>query len=392
MSRILILGAGTAGTIMANRLRNLYADDIRGGWTTITIVDQNDAHVYRPGLLFIPFGKTTPDQLVRPRRQQVHPDVTYVYERIDRVDVSEHKVHFIYGPPIGYDVLIVATGTRLVPHETEGLTGRGWQESVFDFYTLDGATKLAQKLADWPGGHLVIDVAAMPIKCPVAPLEFAFLADSFFTSRGIRDRVEITYVTPLDAAFTESTCSEALGQVLAEKGINLVTDFSAGRVDGRHGALYSIDEREIPFDLLVTVPLHRGAEFVSRSPGLGDDRGFVITDPYTLQTKIASNVFAIGDATNVPASKAGSVAHFQAEVLTENVRRYLAIEPLKPNFDGHANCFIETGFAIRWMYWNALLRGHSIPGVGPRMSMWGKRVAYPSPDRGISPTVARAGM
>lgn len=422
MSRILILGAGTAGTIMANRLRTLYADDIRNGWTTITVVDQNDEHVYQPGLLFIPFGKYTADQVVRPRRQQVHRDVTYIYERIDRVEPAENKVYFIYGPPIGYDVLIVATGTRLVPQETEGLTGPGWQQSMFDFYTLDGATKLAQKLADWPGGHLVIDIAEMPIKCPVAPLEFAFLADSFFTARGIRDRVEITYVTPLDGAFTKPTCSVALTHLLAEKGINLVTEFSAGRVDGRRGALYSWDEREIPFDLLVIVPVHMGAEFVTRSPGLGDDMGFVDIDPHTLQARVAPNVFAIGDATNVPASKAGSVAHFQAEVLTENVKRFLAIEPLEPNFDGHTNCFIETGFnkallidfnydveplpgmfpipalgpmrllaesrlnhlgklAFRWVYWNVLLPGHDIPGVGPRMSMRGKRRPVKPPVR-----------
>jgi sulfide:quinone oxidoreductase len=414
MTRILILGAGTAGTIMANRLRQLYANDVRDGRTTITVVDQDDTHIYQPGLLFIPFGKYTADQVVRPRRRQVHQDVTYVYERIDRVEAAENKVYFTYGPPIGYDLLIVATGTRIVPSETEGLTGSGWQQSMFDFYTLDGATKLAKKLADWPGGRLVIDIVEMPIKCPVAPLEFAFLADSFFTKRGMRDKVDITYVTPLDGAFTKATCSTALTHLLTEKRINLVTEFSAGRADGEAGALHSWDEREIPFDLLVIVPVHMGAEFVSRSPGLGDDMGFVLTDPHTLQSKLAPNVFVIGDATDVPASKAGSVAHFEAEVLTENVKRFLAGDSLSPEFDGHANCFIETGFdkallidfnydveplpgrfpipalgpmrllaesrlnhlgklAFRWVYWNVLLPGHDIPGVGTHMSMRGKR-------------------
>jgi sulfide:quinone oxidoreductase len=413
MTRILILGAGTAGTIMANRLRRLYADDVRAERTTITIVDQDDEHVYQPGLLFLPFGKYTPNQLIRSRRSQLHRDVNYLRKAIDRVEATDNVVYLNDGTTLRYDVLIVATGTRVVPSETEGLTGPGWQESMFDFYTLDGATKLGKKLASWPGGRLVVDIAEMPIKCPVAPLEFAFLADSFFTRRGMRDKVDITYVTPLDSAFTKPACSKELTHLLTEKGVSLVTEFAAGRVDGEKGVLSSWDDREVPFDLLVMIPVHMGAEFVSKSPGLGDDMGFVITDQRTLQAKVAPNVFAIGDATNVPASKAGSVAHFEAEILTENVKRLLAGEPVSPAFDGHANCFIETGhdkallidfnydveplpgrfpipalgpmrllgesrvnhlgkLAFRWVYWNVLLPGHDIPGVGPQMSMRGK--------------------
>jgi sulfide:quinone oxidoreductase len=415
MTRILILGAGTAGTIMANRLRRLYAGDIRAKSTSITIVDQDEAHVYQPGLLFLPFGNYEPQQLIRPRRAQVHDDVVYVRSEIDRVETKENSVHLVDGTVLSYDVLVIATGTRIVPSETDGLTGPGWQESMFDFYTLDGATKLGKKLANWSGGRLVIDIVEMPIKCPVAPLEFAFLADAFFTERGMRDRVEITYVTPLDSAFTKPACSKSLTHLLAEKGVHLVTEFSAGRADGEKGVLYSWDEQEVPFDLLVAVPVHMGAEFVSRSPGLGDATSFVLTDPHTLQSTAASNVFAIGDATNVPASKAGSVAHFQAEILTENVKRFLDGESLDAAFDGHANCFIETGhdkallidfnydveplpgrfpvpglgpmrllgesrlnhlgkLAFRWVYWNVLLPGHDIPGVGPHMSMRGKRL------------------
>ena len=413
MTQIVILGAGTAGTIMANRLRRMYAAEVRDGRTSITVVDQDDDHVYQPGLLFIPFGGYTPEQVIRPRGAQLHHDVTYVRNNIGRVETSESTVHLTDDTRLPYDVLIVATGARVVPGETEGLTGPGWRETMFDFYTLDGATALARKLAEWRGGKLVIDIVEMPIKCPVAPLEFAFLADAFFTEHGIRDDVSITYVTPLDSAFTKRTCSQALSHLLSEKRINLVTEFNAGRADGEKGVLSSWDEREVRFDLLVAVPVHMGAEFVARSPGLGDDMGFVVTDPHTLQSSAARNVFAIGDATNLPVSKAGSVAHFEAEVLAENVRRFLHGEPLKPDFDGHANCFIETGHdkallidfnydveplpgkfpvpgigpmpllaesrlnhlgkrAFRWIYWNVLLPGHDIPGVGPRMSMHGK--------------------
>ena len=411
---LLILGGGTAGTIMANRLRRMFAGQVRSGDTAIVVVDENDQHVYQPGLLFIPFGGYTPAQVVRARPRQLHPDVIYISAHIDRVDTPSQLVLFDHRSPLRYDVLIVASGSRIVPSETDGLTGPGWQEKMFDFYTLDGATKLGAKLAEWPGGRLVVNIVGMPIKCPVAPLEFAFLADDFFTRRGIRDKVDITYVTPLDSAFTKPTCAAELTHLLADKGISLVTEFNTGRVDGPAGKLVSWDEREIPFDLLVTVPLHMGADFVSRSPGLGDDMGFVLTDPRTLQATAAPNVFAIGDAANVPASKAGSVAHFEAEVLAENVRRYLAGEQLEPVFDGHANCFIETGhekallidfnydveplpgrfpiprigpmsllheshinhlgkLAFRWVYWNVLLPGHDIPTVGARMSMRGKQ-------------------
>jgi sulfide:quinone oxidoreductase len=413
MSRIVILGAGTAGTIMANRLRRSFSRELKSRKTTITIIDNDPAHVYQPGLLFIPFGEYTPAQLQRPRREAISKKVSYVNAAIDRVASNENRVYVKGREPIDYDLLIVATGTRIAPEETEGLTGPGWREKMFDFYSLDGAMALRNALSTWKGGRLVIDIVDMPIKCPVAPLEFAFLADAFFTKRGIRENVDITYVTPLDGAFTKATCSKELTHLLKDKRISLVTEFSAGSVDGEAGMLTSWDDRQIPFDLLVSIPLHLGAEFISRSPGLGDDSGFVLTDPRTLQSKAAANIFAIGDATDVPASKAGSVAHFEAEVLEQNVKRFVSGKPLDPGFDGHANCFIETGFdkallidfnydveplpgrfpiprlgpmpllkesrlnhlgklAFRWVYWNVLLPGHDIPGVGPRMSMHGK--------------------
>ena len=415
MTRIVILGAGTAGTIMANRLRRLYARDVRSARTTITVVDPDDQHIYQPGLLFLPFGVYEPEELIRPRRAQLHGGVTLLRETVDRVETVASRVHLQSGHTLDYDVLIVATGTRIAPEETEGMTGPGWRERVFDFYSLDGAVALRDALKKFDGGHLVVNVVDMPIKCPVAPLEFVFLADDYFTRRGIRDRVRITYVTPLDGAFTKPTCTRELTHLLTDKRIELVTEFNAGRVDGEKGVLAAWDEREIPFDLLVTIPMHAGAGFVARSPGLGDDLGFVLTDPNTLQAKAAPNVFAIGDATNVPASKAGSVAHFEAEILTDNIRKFLAGQPLAPDFDGHANCFIETGhhkallidfnydvepvagrfpfaafgpmrllresrlnhlgkLAFRWIYWNVLLPGHDIPAVGPRMSLRGKEL------------------
>ena len=413
MRHLVILGAGTAGTVMANRLARSLRRDIAAGTTRITIVDQDPVHVYQPGLLFIPFGVYTPDQAVRGRAAQLPKAVRYVQSAIERLDPATDTVTLASGEVLSYDLCIIATGTRIAPEELDGLTGAGWGERMFEFYTLAGAERLAKALRQFKGGRIVLNVVEMPIKCPVAPLEFVFLADWFFTQRGLRDKVTLTYATPLDGAFTKPAAAKALAYLLESKGIALETEFNAGRVDGPAGELVSWDERTLPFDLLVSIPTHKGADFIGRTPGLGNAMNFVLTEPRTLQAKVKSNVFAIGDATDVPASKAGSVAHFQAEVLSENILRFLAGKPLDPGFDGHANCFIETGhgkallidfnyeteplpgnfpfawgpmpllkesrlnhlgkLAFRHVYWNALLPGYDFPGIPAQMKRAGKR-------------------
>ncbi|MFF4575993.1 NAD(P)/FAD-dependent oxidoreductase [Streptomyces sp. NPDC001410] len=404
---IVILGGGTAGTITANRLCRTYGES---GYR-ITVLDQDDDHVYQPGLLFVPFGLAEPHHLVRSRPRQLRAGVGYKQARIERVDLDARTVHLAGGIRLSYDVLVVATGAALLPEETEGLTGKGWGEKVFTFYDRPGAIGLHRALERFQGGRVVIDVADLPLRCPVAPLEFAFLADWYFQRRGIRDRVQLTYATPLDGAFTKPVAAKALGGLLADKGIELVTEFTLGEVDGARGRLVSYDERELPFDLAVVVPLHGGAEYVGRSDGLGDELGFIPVDPHTLQHPDRPEVFAIGDAAGLPASKAGSVAHFEGEVLVRNIGRFLAGRPLDASFDGHTNCFVETGFhkallidfnydteplpghfpgpvglpllkeshashlgklAFEWLYWHSLLPGREVPGIGSAMPEHGK--------------------
>ena len=407
--RIVVLGAGTGGTLIANRLRRRYSDQ----HVMITVVDQDDRHVYQPGLLFVPFGLLGADEIVKPRHEQLHDGIVFHQSGVDSVQIAANTVHLTDGAVLEYDLLIVATGAQLLLDETEGMTGPGWMEKVFTFYSPEGSAALHDALARFERGRLVVNIVDMPIKCPVAPLEFAFLADWFFHQRGIRDDVDIVYVTPLDGAFTKPAASEALGGLLAEKNIELVTEFNAGEIDGAGGRLVSYDDREVPFDLLVTVPVHGGADYVARSPGLGDDLNFIPTDPHTLQSEASPNVFVLGDAANVPISKAGSVTHFEGEVLEENVARFLEGEPLDATYDGHANCFIETGFhkallidfnydteplpgrfpgrvgpmpllkesrlnhlgklAFQSLYWHALLPGWDLPGITSEMSMAGKR-------------------
>ena len=364
---IVILGGGTGGTLTANRLRRQYAPEDM----SITVIDQDNGHVYQPGLLFIPFGLADADEITRPRARQLHDHIDFIEAAVERVDLIDQTVVLTDDRRVPYDLLVIATGATLAMDETDGLTGDGWGRNVFTFYDLAGSVALHEALERFEGGRLVVDVADMPIKCPVAPLEFCFLADWYFTKRGIRDRVEITYATPLDGAFTKPIASAALKDLLADKGVQLVTEFNLGEVhsvaDGP-GSLVSFDGREVPFDLAVVIPLHNGAAYIGRSDGLGDALNFVPTDPATLQSTVRPNVFVIGDAANVPASKAGSVTHFEGEVLTENIIRFLDGKPLDASYDGHANCFIETGFGkallIDFNYETEPMSGHYPTSVG----------------------------
>lgn len=408
MKRLVILGAGTAGTMMAN---HLHKELKRPDWE-ITIIDEKEEHHYQPGYLFLPFDIYTPEDIIKTIDEFVPKDVHLIKSAIDKIEPTENKVLLHNGDVLHYDVLIVATGAKIAPEEVQGMLDNAWHQSVFDFYTFEGALALRNKLRTWEGGKLLVHITEMPIKCPVAPLEFAFLADSFFKHKGIREKVEITFVTPLSGAFTKPKATEALDHLLAEKGIHIESDFAIERVDSLNKKIVDYGGRELEFDLLVTVPTNKGDALIERS-GMGDDLNFIPTNKGSLQSLAYENVFVIGDASNIPASKAGSVAHFEAEILTENILRYVQGHPLKEEFDGHANCFIETGggkallidfnyshepvegtfpfpgvgplrllkesrmnhmgkLAFRWIYWNMLLKGTHIPFVSATMSEAGK--------------------
>ena len=301
--RIVILGGGTGGTLAANRLRHELGDA-----AAITVIDRDNSHIYQPGLLLVPFGLARPDQIVRPRARQLGPGIGYRQSAVGHVDVERREVHLEAGTVLAYDVLIVATGAALLPGETEGLIEATAQGKAFSFYEPAGAAALSDALARFDGGRIVVNVVDMPIKCPVAPLEFAFLADWYFHRRGIRDRVDLTYITPLDGAFTKAVASRELSGLLGRKGIRLLTEFNTGEVDAAGGRLISFDGREAGFDLAVVVPAHGGQAYIGRSPGLGDALGFVPCDERTLQAKASPDIFVIGDAADIRASKAGSVA------------------------------------------------------------------------------------
>ncbi|GAB2758090.1 FAD/NAD(P)-binding oxidoreductase [Terrabacter koreensis] len=334
----MVLGAGTAGTMVVNKLRHRLPTS---EWR-ITVVDRDDLHDYQPGYLFLPFGLIEPEQVRRSRHTLIADGVELVLGDVDRVDPEARQAALVDGRTIGYDELVIASGTSPRPDQTPGMLGPEWHRSVGEFYTYEGALALRRSLAGFTGGRLVVHVTELPIKCPVAPLEFAFLADDFLRRRGLRDRTEIVYVTPLDGAFTKPVASRELGHLLADKGITLETDFMVERIDQDRRALVSYDEREVSYDQLVTVPLNMGADFVARS-GLGDELNYVPVDKHTLLSSEHPSIFVLGDASDIPTSKAGSVAHFSVEVFVDNFVEHVQGRPMKRRFDGHANCFVESG-------------------------------------------------
>lgn len=409
MKNIVILGGGTAGTIMSNKLRKALS---ASEWH-ITIIDKNPQHYYQPGFLFIPFGIYTASDVVKSKSDFFPSGVEVIYSNIEKIVPENHHVFLSEGRRIRYDYLIIATGTQTAPEETPGLKSHLWYKEIFDFYTLEGAIALRNFFRNWKGGRLVLNIAEIPYKCPVAPLEFVFLADDYFTRTGIRDKVQIIYVTPMSGAFTKPKATKMLSALLEQKNIEVIPDFYLEKIDNEKKTINSYDGNEIPFDVLTIVPVNMGDPVIERS-GMGDDLNFVPTDKYTLQAKSYENIFVLGDAADIPTSKAGSVAHFASDVVFENLLSKIEGRPLLAKFDGHANCYIETGkgkgslidfnyeteplpgtyplpgvgpfgllknttmnhygkVLFRWIYWHILIKGKELP-VESHMTMAGKKI------------------
>ena len=378
MKKLVILGAGCAGTMVANKLRKKLD---KAEWS-ITIIDKDDHHVYQPGLLFIPFGIYKAEDIVRSRSEFISRGIDFVIDEIIGIDLDKQSVETTAGS-YDYDKIIVCTGVSLAPEEIPGMM-EGWQKTIFDFYTLDGAVKLCKAMREFKSGQLVLDIAEFPFKCPVAPLEFVYLADAYFTERGCRDDIEIRLVTPLPGAFTKPKASAFFSQLIEQKNINITANYDLVEVDATNKKIISAAGDEIEYDLLVSIPPNVGARVLVKSGVAMDEIGYVKTNNNTLKADNHENMFVLGDTTTLPTSKAGSVAHFSAEILVENFLRELNGEELRADFDGHANCFIETGFEkaalIDFNYEYEPLPGKfPLPGLGPfsllgesKANHWGK--------------------
>jgi len=378
VKKLVILGAGCAGTMVANKLRKRLGRD---EWS-ITVIDKDNRHVYQPGLLFIPFGIYRPEDIVRSRSEFMSKGIDFVVDEIVAVDTDRKTVETTAGR-YDYDKIIVSTGVDIAPEEVPGMM-EGWQKTIFDFYTLAGAINLEKALRSFRSGTLLLNIAEFPFKCPVAPLEFVYLADWYFTQKKLRDQVEIHLVTPLPGAFTKPKASAFFTKLIERKNIRVTASYDLAEVKAADRKIVSAGGEEIGYDLLVSIPPNVGARYLVKSGVAMDEVGYVKTDNHTLKAEQHQDMFVLGDTTTLPTSKAGSVAHFSAEILVENFLREINGEELQPDFDGHANCFIETGFEkaalIDFNYEYEPLPGKfPLPGLGPfsllgesKANHWGK--------------------
>lgn len=408
MKNLVIIGAGTGGTIMANKLAGPLR---RRGWK-ITVIDRDDNHYYQPGFLLVPFGIYHPEDLVRHRSSLLPKSVDFLTAGVEEIKPQSKQVRLTDGREINYDLLLIATGTHPRPEETPGMLD-GWRKNIFDYYSIDGATALAEKLKEFREGTLVVHVNEMPIKCNVSPLEFSFLADWYFRKKRVRENIRLVYVTPISGAFTKPVATRYLGDLQAKKKIEVESFFLTERIDAAAGKVVCYDGREVSFDLLVTIPTNMGSEIIKRS-GLGDEMNYVPVDKSGFRSEQYADIFVIGDAAGNDWTKAGSVVHFESEVLDRMILAEIDGKKGDFEFDGHANCFIETGFgkavvidynheveplpgkfplpvigpmsllketrlnhwsklAFEWVYWHWLLKGRAVPLVPARMSMKGKK-------------------
>jgi len=339
--RVVILGGGVGGTLVAN----LLARKLPRGQVQITLVDKTGQHVYQPGWLYLPFGEMQPEQLVRSERSLLSKRVELCIAGAERIDPAAQTVALDSGEAIPYDTLVVATGARLAPE-----TLPGYAESAHHFYTTEAALKLQEALRHFKGGKVVIGVADLPYKCPPAPLEFAFLLEAYLARHGRRAATELTYLSPIGRAFTIETVSEFVTPLLEERGIALQTFFNTESIDPAAKTVTSLEGDTLPYDLLVLVPPHRGSTIVAAS-GLGDEQGWLPTDKATLQCTAHPNIYGLGDATDLPVSKSGSAAHFEARGVAARIVDTIRAANGGPTreahtYDGHVMCFLETGHSM----------------------------------------------
>jgi sulfide:quinone oxidoreductase len=340
MQRIVVLGGGVGGTLAANLVARKLKPEIRRGEASVTVVDEKGEHVYQPGYMYIAMGNERPERLKRPERSLLDREVELVVGRATEIDVAGRRVVLDGGRELGYEQLVLATGSRIVPEEIEH-----FDTEAHHFYGPEAAQRLRDALDAFTGGRIVIGIAGMPYKCPPAPLEVAFLVEHELRQRKLRDRSEMHYCSPIGRAFTIESVSEMATPILEAKGIELHTFFNVEAIDPERKVVQSLEGEELPYDLLILVPPHRGAQLVVDA-GLAPPSGWLPTEPHTLLVKGHDDIYALGDATDLPLSKAGSTAHFEAPVVAERVAA--AVQGREPkgkhaSYEGKVMCFFEVG-------------------------------------------------
>jgi len=409
MKNLVVLGYGAGGTMVATKLR----EKLKESEWKVTVIDRDWQHHYQPGWLFIPFGIYTQEECAKPKLDFVLKGIDFVLDEVTNIDPVKKRIKTKKGH-YDYDWLVVATGCRIMPGEVEGMM-EGWRGDIQDYYTPEGAVALYKKWKYFKKGRIVLNIAEMPIKCPVAPLEFIFMADWFFSVNGVRNDIELELVTPLPGAFTKPVASAALSQMCEKKNIKITPNFDLAEVNAAGKIITSARGDEVNYDLLVAIPPHFGAQVIIDSE-IGDPMGYIDTEHGTLKAKQYENMYVVGDATNVPTSKAGAVAHYESDIIVMNLLREIDGQEPLPEFDGHSTCFICTGYEkaslidfnykveplpgkypfpglgpftllgesyfnywgkmmFKWVYFNMMLKGKELP-LEPQMFMAGKMLSH----------------
>lgn len=331
-ARVVVLGGGVGGTLAAN----LLAKEL-GREAQVTVVDPTGMHHYQPGYLYVTLGQANGRWLVRDERTLLRREVDLAVEKAIRIHTDAGTVQLERGASLEWDYLVLATGARLMHDQVPGLV-----EGSHGFYSLEDAQRLREALRRFEGGRILIGIAGIPYKCPPAPVEFVFMVEDYLRRRGVRERSEVTLLSPLNRAFTIESASKVVQPIMEQRGIGLTTFFNVEEVDPSAGTVSSLEGEKLEYDLLVLVPPHRGQQIVIDS-GLGDAGGWLPTDRYTLQVDGQDRIFALGDATNLPISKSGSTAHFEAPVVASRIASLIHGSDPKTNYGGKVMCFLETG-------------------------------------------------
>ena len=333
--KILIVGGGTGGTIVANNLARRLSSEIRSRQSSITLLSASDRHMYQPGLFYVAFGQMMPDELYRDQSSLLESVIEFHVDPVKLFDLEQQQVTTQGGKVYSYDILVIATGSRIMPKNIPGL-----EESAEVFYTESGAIKMFRKLREFKGGKIGI-VVGVPHKCPIAPVELVFALDDYFKTKGIRDKVEIKYHYPINRIHSIENVTKWAQPEFDRMGIEYETLFNIEEVDVKNKIVKSMEGSEYQFDMLISIPEHHGVEAVEEN-GLGQD-GWIPTDRYQLTMTGHDNVYVIGDTSNLPVSKTGSAAHFEAEVVAENIASIIKIGTPVTEYDGKVYCFIEAG-------------------------------------------------
>jgi sulfide:quinone oxidoreductase len=333
--KILVVGGGMGGTILANNLARRLRAEMKSGKVRLEMLSASDKHAYLPGLLYVAVGRMTPDELYRDQASLLEPGIAFAVDPVEQFLLDKNQVKTKSGRIVDYDLLAIATGSRMFPDSVPGL-----KENAEFFYTEESAVKMFNRLRQFQGGKIVIAMG-VPHKCPMAPLEITFMLDDYFRERGIRDKVQLHYTYPVGRVHTLENVAKWAAPEMDRRGITYETLFNLKEVDGAKKMVRSEEGTETNYDLLISIPAHRGMEVIEQGK-LGQN-GWIPTDRYTLKMEGRENVFVLGDTTNLPISKAGSTAHFEAEVVGENIAAMVKLGAPVRRYDGKVFCFIQAG-------------------------------------------------